>query len=153
MIIKRVVFDVDGVFTNGQFIYDAGGKQYKIFGAHDSDGVRMLRFEGIQVDAISGDRRGFSITKKRMEDIGIEVKLVSEVERTAYFQNSQNLSTTCFMGDGHYDSEVFKIVAYSIAPANAVNRALESANFVTNSRGGEGAVYEASLHILNELGD
>ena len=153
MIIKRVVFDVDGVFTNGQFIYDAGGKQYKIFGAHDSDGVRMLKSKGIHVDAISADRRGFSITKKRMDDIGINVKLVSEVERTAYFQNFQDLSTTCFMGDGHHDTEVFKIVAYSIAPANAVNCALESADFVTKSKGGEGAVYEASLHILNELED
>jgi 3-deoxy-D-manno-octulosonate 8-phosphate phosphatase KdsC-like HAD superfamily phosphatase len=39
--IKHVIFDVDGVFTTGQFLYDVNGKAYKIFGPHDFDGLKM----------------------------------------------------------------------------------------------------------------
>ena len=36
------VLDVDGVMTNGQFLYSDAGKAYKTFGAHDNDGLKML---------------------------------------------------------------------------------------------------------------
>ena len=55
------------------------------------------------------------------------------------------------MGDGIYDPLVFKKVGYSIAPANAFFKTKEMANFVTNARGGEGAVAEACLHILEKF--
>ena len=151
MQLTKVIFDVDGVFTNGQFLYDSEGKKYKVFGPHDSDGIKLLISNGIQVGAISADQRGFLITKKRMDDIGIDVKLVSEQARSSYFQSSGDLSSTCFMGDGHYDAKIFPHVAYSIAPSNAVDVALKAASFVTKSKGGEGAVYEACLHILSKL--
>lgn len=151
MKLTTVIFDVDGVFTNGQFLYDSEGKKYKVFGPHDSDGIKLLISNGIHVAAISADHRGFLITKKRMEDIGIDVKLVSEQARASYFESLDDLSSTCFMGDGHYDAKIFPSVAYSIAPSNAVDVALNAASFVTKSKGGEGAVYEACLHILGQM--
>ena len=36
------VLDVDGVLTTGQFLYSVNGKIYKVFGPHDSDGLKML---------------------------------------------------------------------------------------------------------------
>ena len=38
-----LIFDVDGVMTSGQFLYSSNGKVYKIFGAHDSDGLKLLK--------------------------------------------------------------------------------------------------------------
>ena len=149
--LEQVIFDVDGVFTNGQFLYNKDGKQYKIFGAHDADGIRMLLEKEIAVSAISADKRGFPITKKRMDDIGITVTLVSENDRIEYFKNCGDLSKTCFMGDGHYDAKIFNIVTYSIAPSNAVDVAKKSASFVTNLPGGNGAVYEACVHLLGKM--
>jgi 3-deoxy-D-manno-octulosonate 8-phosphate phosphatase (KDO 8-P phosphatase) len=146
--ITRIVFDVDGVFTNGQFIYDENGKRFKIFGPHDADGIKLLKTAGIKLEAITADRRGYSITKKRIYDMGLPLSLVGEVERLAYVANLVDSATTCFMGDGHYDAEVFSVAAYSIAPANAVSIAKSRANYVTKSCGGHGAVYEAALHIL-----
>ena len=147
--IKTVVFDVDGVFTNGQFLYDENGKQYKIFGAHDSDGLKLLKENKIEFQAISADHRGFEITKKRMYDLGVKLSLVSEKSRIDFIKSMGDPAEICFMGDGHFDALVFDQVGYSVAPCNAVPIARSKANYVTQSKGGEGAVYEAVLHILS----
>ena len=146
-----MVCDVDGVFTNGQFLYNEYGKQYKVFGAHDSDGIKMLRSAGVSISAITADKRGYNITEKRMCDIGIEVALVSEQDRLSFITDLQKNGDVCFMGDGHYDALVFPYVGYSIAPANAVPLAKINASYVTNLRGGEGAVYEAASHLISKL--
>lgn len=150
--ITRIIFDVDGVFTNGQFIYDENGKRFKIFGPHDADGLKLLKAAGINLEAITADQRGYSITKKRIYDMGLPLSLVGEDERLDYVANLADVGTICFMGDGHYDAEVFSVVAYSIAPANAVAIAKSRANYVTKSCGGNGAVYEAALHVLKMIG-
>lgn len=146
--IKKIIFDVDGVFTNGQFIYDETGKRFKIFGPHDADGVKLLKAASITVSAITADFRGYSITKKRMDDMGIPLKQVSELDRLEFIVSQGHLDETCFMGDGHFDALVFDHVAYSIAPQNAVEIARTKANYVTNAVGGNGAVYEAAAYIL-----
>lgn len=150
--IKHVIFDVDGVFTSGQFIYDESGKRYKIFGPHDSDGIKFLLGQDIFVEAISADKRGFNITRKRMNDIGLPLTLVSESDRESFVRGCGGLKQLCFMGDGHFDAHIFDIVSYAIAPSNAVPIALEKADYVTRASGGNGAVYEAALHILNISG-
>ena len=55
------------------------------------------------------------------------------------------------MGDGIYDPLVFKGVGYSIAPANAFTNTKKYANHITKSRGGEGAVAEAIIHIVEKI--
>tara|TARA_A100001015_G_scaffold53835_1_gene59072 strand:- start:4220 stop:4687 length:468 start_codon:yes stop_codon:yes gene_type:complete len=149
MKINRVIFDVDGVFTDGSFIYDSEGKRFKIFGAHDSDGLKLLANKNISLQAITADHRGFSINKRRMDDMGLGLLLVSENERLEFFKRQSHIDKICFMGDGHFDSMVFDIVGYSIAPANALEITKNKASYVTKAQGGKGAVYEASIHILN----
>tara|TARA_B100000035_G_scaffold39302_1_gene29649 strand:- start:46358 stop:46816 length:459 start_codon:yes stop_codon:yes gene_type:complete len=143
--VKKFILDVDGVLTTGHSIYSEKGKIYKIFGPHDSDGLKIIKNK-INTSFISADKRGFSITKKRIEDLGFSVLLVSEEERLSFFKN-QNPDEIIFMGDGYFDSEVMKIVKYSIAPKNARPEAIKQANYVTPSRSGEGAVLDACLHI------
>ena len=57
------VLDVDGVLSSGQFLYDTNGKQYKIFGPHDNDGLKLIS-SYIKIRFISADIRGFEISKK-----------------------------------------------------------------------------------------
>ena len=153
MKIQNIIFDVDGVFTDGSFYYSDKGKTMKRFGPHDSDGIKFLKSKGINISAITADHRGFAISQKRMNDMNIPLELVSEIDRCQYVANNYDLHLTCFMGDGHFDAEVFELVRYSVAPANAVERALEKANYVTVSVGGNGAVYEAALHLLKVTGE
>ena len=150
---KNLVLDVDGVFTTGQFLYTAEGKYAKVFGPHDNDGIKLIS-QFMHVCAISADRRGFAITKKRIvDDMGLSLEMVSEPERMDWFYKHFDLEETIYVGDGMYDAKVFEYVAYSIAPANAFYIAREKANFVTRSKSGEGAVAEACLHIMEKFFD
>jgi len=146
--IKNFILDVDGVFTDGKFHYTAEGKVAKTFGADDSDALSLLKGKLI-VHAVSGDKRGFPITKKRIaDDMKLPLDLVSTFERVAWIKERFNPEETVYMGDGIYDAFVFKAMAYGIAPANGFYKTREAAHFVTQSRGGEGAVAEACLHLL-----
>lgn len=150
---KHLVFDVDGVFTTGPFLYTIDGKFAKTFGPHDNDGIKMIR-EKIEIYAISADKRGFAITKKRIqEDMKIPLTLVSEKTRLDWFKNKfKNLKEeVIYMGDGIHDAEIFKHVCYSIAPANAFFVAMDKANHITKAKSGEGAVAEACIHILERF--
>jgi 3-deoxy-D-manno-octulosonate 8-phosphate phosphatase (KDO 8-P phosphatase) len=80
--------------------------------------------------------------------MGYQISLVSTFERLEWISNRFNLQETIYMGDGIYDPLVFEKVGYSIAPANAFIHTKQYASFVTLSRGGEGAVAEAVIHVL-----
>lgn len=140
------VLDVDGVLTTGQFLYSAKGKEYKIFGAHDADGLKKIK-DRVNITFISGDHRGFSITEKRINDMKFTVALVPEEERFQYIKEKFGFENTIFMGDGIYDAPILKACKFGIAPSNARKEAKESAQFITESKGGEGAVCDACLEI------
>jgi 3-deoxy-D-manno-octulosonate 8-phosphate phosphatase (KDO 8-P phosphatase) len=149
---KTFVFDVDGVFTTGPFLYTVDGKFAKIFGPHDNDGIKLIR-DKIDVQAISADKRGFEITKKRIQDdMKIPLFFVHESERLDWFKNSfKNLKEVIYMGDGMHDADIFEIVGYGIAPNNAFFVAKNKADFVTDARSGEGAVAEACLYVTEKF--
>lgn len=149
--IKNLILDVDGVLTTGQFLYTSAGKFSKIFGPHDNDGIKLLS-KLINICAVSADKRGFPITKKRVnEDMGLKLTLINETERLSWLKKNFDLSQTIYMGDGMHDAEIFKHVAYGIAPFNAFYLARNKADFVTSHRAGEGAVAEACLHIIKKF--
>jgi len=149
-IIKPSLFilDVDGVLSSGQFLYDSSGKQYKIFGAHDNEGLKLISSH-IKISFISADSRGFEISKKRVEDLGFEISLIGEDKREDFFEKLND--EVVFMGDGYTDSLIFDKVFYSIAPKNAISYAIERADFVTNSNAAEGAVFEACMHLKEKF--
>lgn len=150
-LIKYLVLDVDGVFTTGQFLYTSEGKFSKVFGAHDSDGIKLIK-NYLEIRTITADKRGLPITKKRIyEDMGLPLDLVPEEERKDWFRKNVDLKQTIFMGDGIFDSKIFDIVAYGIAPHNAFYIAKQKADFITKHNSGEGAVAEACIHILNRF--
>src|SRR3989338_6730552 len=137
-VLKYFVIDVDGVLTDGKFYYSAEGKVMKKFGSDDADALSILR-DKLTIHMISGDKRGFPITKKRIDDMKYPLDLVSTFDRLQWIKEHYNPAETIFMGDGIYDAFVFKGVGYSIAPANAFFKTKERADFVTHARGSEGA--------------
>jgi 3-deoxy-D-manno-octulosonate 8-phosphate phosphatase (KDO 8-P phosphatase) len=147
---KCFILDVDGVLTTGQFLYTKEGNVMKIFGPDDADGLSLLSpYIGIRF--VTGDRKGFGISHKRIvEDMKYPLDLVSPVKRIEWIQDLYDLKQVIYMGDGIFDQYVMKQVGYAIAPVNADKTAKESANFVTKRAGGERAVAEACLHILNK---
>ncbi|PWB39043.1 MAG: phosphatase [Parcubacteria group bacterium] len=148
---KYFILDVDGVLTDGSYYYTVDGKIAKLFGPDDNDALGLLK-KYLIVHLISGDKRGFAITKKRVvEDMKLPLDLVSTFERVEWIKKNYDLSQTIYMGDGIFDAMVFAKVAYAIAPANAIHTAKQHAHFVTPSRGGDSAVAEACIHIMEKF--
>ena len=150
---KPLVFilDVDGVLTTGHFIYTSEGKKMKIFGPDDNDAISLLK-EFIDIRFISGDKKGFSISKKRIvDDMGLQLDLVSTIDRVDWICERYQPENVIYMGDGIFDHYVMQKVAYSIAPYSADENALKFANYVTKRKGGERAVAEACLHIMSKF--
>ena len=152
-IIKPKVFilDVDGVMTTGHFIYTKDGKSMKIFGPDDNDGLSLLK-NSIEIRFITGDKKGFKISERRISmDMGYKLDLVSTVNRVSWIKKLYNLEDVIYMGDGIFDHYVMQKVGYSIAPANADSNAIKYSNYVTKRFGGNRAVAEACLHIMDKF--
>lgn len=145
---RTFVIDVDGVMTTGQFAYTVEGKAFKIFGPDDHDGLLLLR-ELLPIHFISGDRKGFEITRRRIsDDMKFPLDLVSTIDRVSWISSHWTAESVIYMGDGLMDLAVFDVVGYSICPANGFYLARERASFVTRHSGGDRAVAEACVHIL-----
>ena len=149
--LENVIFDVDGVFTDGSFLYNENGKCYKRFGAHDSDGLKLLRKHKLNLLAISADSKGFKITEKRMIDMGIDLELVSESNRFKFVSDRFDLEKTVFVGDGVWDSKLLKYCCLGIAPANATEFAKLSADVILKRTGGDGAVLEVAEVVIKRI--
>lgn len=76
------------------------------------------------------------------------IDLVSTVKRIEWIEQQYDPKTVIYMGDGIFDSLVFRKVGYSIAPSNADVFLKQQADYVTNRKGGDRAVAEAVLHVL-----
>ena len=146
-----LIVDVDGVMTTGQLGYTENGKTMKIFGPDDHDGLSLLK-NFLEIRFVTGDKTGFNISKRRIvDDMKFQLDLVSTIKRTEWISEKYPLDKVIYMGDGIFDHYVFKKVSYSIATANSDNLAQETANYVTKRNGGDRAVAEACLHILEKF--
>ena len=148
---KVFLLDVDGVMTTGQFLYSELGKQFKIFGPDDNDALGLLK-PFMEIRFVTGDKKGFSISYRRIKiDMKFEIDLVSTVKRIDWIKELYDPKDVIYMGDGIFDHYVMKEVGYSIAPKNSDKTAKEIANFVTERSGGNRAVAEACLHIMEKF--
>ena len=68
--IKMVIFDVDGVLTDGSLFLGDGGEEYKAFNSRDGHGMKMLQDSGVKIGIITG--RTSDVVRHRMESLGIE---------------------------------------------------------------------------------
>ena len=148
---KVFILDVDGVLTTGQFFYTSEGKTMKVFGPDDNDGLSLLQ-EFIEIRFVTGDKKGFKISKKRItDDMGFDLDLVSTIKRVDWIAERYSLDEVIYMGDGIFDHYVMKEVGYGIAPANADKNAKAISSYITERKGGDRAVAEAALHILEKF--
>ena len=147
---KVFILDVDGVLTDGCFYYSEEGKLLKKFGPDDNDALKILE-PYIEIRFVSGDKRGFEITKKRIEDMHFKLDFVSTSKRIDWIKERYNPQDVIYMGDGIFDCYVMKEVGYSIATSDSDINAKKYADYVTNRTGAHRAVAEACLHILEKF--
>ena len=143
--IKLLVFDVDGVMTDGSITYDENGIEYKTFNAKDGHGLAKMVRNGLMTAVITGRRNG--TVDRRAVDLrftevyqGVKNKLpILEAIMQKYELSFDEVS---YMGDDEPDIEILKKVAIAACPADAVKKVQEVCNFISSKDGGKGAVRE-----------
>lgn len=151
MKIKLIILDVDGVLTDGRIMYDSNGNEYKIFNVYDGLGIELLRKKKIVVAFVSG--RSSKIIEKRAHDLGVEdvyqgVNDKTTVLRQLLIKYKIDPKEVCAVGDDILDISLMKKVGFPIAVKNARPEVKKIAKYVTDARGGEGAVREVAELIL-----
>ena len=71
--ITSVIFDVDGVLTDGTFFYSVEGKILKRFGSHDAPAIKKCK-SIFNLQLISADEKGFEISKLRADHLGLPIR-------------------------------------------------------------------------------
>ncbi|HDH50835.1 MAG TPA: HAD-IIIA family hydrolase [Nitrospirae bacterium] len=153
--IKLVIFDVDGVLTDGSIILDKNGNELKRFNVRDGHGIKALQKAGIKVALITG--RESPVVKVRAEELGIEevhqkIFKKSSVYETLLEKYKLTNEEVAFMGDDIVDAELLKRVGLPAVPADADEGARKLALFVSTKAGGRGAVREFVELILKSSG-
>jgi len=150
--IRLIVADVDGVFTDGSLYIGADGQELKRFHVLDGAGIALLRAVNFPIVMISA--RQSTVTENRMKELGLgdalyqgnPVKLEPyEAIKKRYDVRDEEVA---YIGDDIIDIPVLKRVGLPVAVTNASPEVKQYALYVTQLRGGEGAVREVIELIL-----
>jgi 3-deoxy-D-manno-octulosonate 8-phosphate phosphatase (KDO 8-P phosphatase) len=149
--VRLVVFDVDGVFTDGRLYYGANGEQLKAFHVRDGHGIKLLLRNGIDVAVISG-RRSAAVTR-RMRELKIRHVFQGRDDKRPVLQKLlQKLGLAwkqvACVGDDLVDLPLLESAGLAIAVADAQAEIRAAARYVTRARGGDGAVREVCDLLL-----
>ncbi len=161
--IKVLIFDVDGVLTDGQLYFlprtTPDGKQYglefKGFTAHDGLGITLARIGGLRVGVIT--KRESATVAIRARDLKLEFIYQGQSHKLAAAQEIAaeagiTMDELAYVGDDVVDLPVMRACGLSIATANARPQIMAAAHFITPNAGGHGAGRDAIDFILTAQG-
>ena len=149
--IKLMIFDVDGILTDGSLHFGPDGEALKTFNVLDGQGIRLLQNAGIATAIISA--RSSAIVSKRASDLGItHVRQGIHDKKSAFLDLLAELSLAgneCgFIGDDVIDLPVLSRVGFAVSVPNGHAEVRSRVDLVTTAQGGKGAVREVCDFIL-----
>jgi len=150
--IELMVFDVDGVLTDGKLWFGADGEALKVFHVHDGAGIKALAEAGIVSAVISG--RSSPIVLRRCAELGIKHVAQGIGDKVAAFDAMRHelgkTADVCgYMGDDAIDVPVMRKVGFAATVPNAAAGVAECAHWVSRREGGCGAVRELCDLLLD----
>jgi 3-deoxy-D-manno-octulosonate 8-phosphate phosphatase (KDO 8-P phosphatase) len=149
--IKLLACDVDGVFSDGRIYMGQQGEELKAFHTRDGYGIKALQSIGVQVAVITGRRS--NIVEQRMSSLGVlhiiqgcedKKKALADLQKELYI----NHKNTASMGDDIPDLGMFEISDLCFTVDDGHPSVKQQANYITNNKGGFGAVREICDLIL-----
>ena len=149
--IKAVALDVDGVLTDGTFIWGQNGEEFKQFSFTDVMGISLASKAGIIFTLISGeDNILIDRYAEKMKIVDISKGCKDKASAVISFSKKYNLNLNqiCFMGDDINDIAALELVGFSAAPASAHESVKQKVKFLSTKAGGHGAVRELIDFIL-----
>ncbi len=153
--VRLMIFDVDGVLTDGRLYYTDSGAEMKAFSTLDGHGIRMLMSSGIEIAIITGRRS--EVVSHRARDLGISHVLQGVAEkRPAFLGLTASLGLapeSCgYMGDDLVDLPVLTRCGFAATTREAPEIVKRHAHFISTQPAGAGAVREVCEMILKAQG-
>ncbi|MEN8217086.1 MAG: 3-deoxy-manno-octulosonate-8-phosphatase KdsC [Pseudomonadota bacterium] len=154
-LIRLVVFDVDGVLTDGSLYLGGDGQEYKAFYARDGLGMKLLQSTGVIIGVITA--RNSAVVTHRMQSLGVEHVFQGKLDKlSAFKQLCEQLhlepQQVAYVGDDLIDVPVMLQAGLAIAVADAHDLVVKYAHWQTQAAGGRGAAREVCELIMQAQG-
>jgi len=154
--IKIVIFDVDGIMTDGSLYFCEDGSEIKTFNILDGQGIKLLQKAGIKTGIITG--RQSNMVKKRASDLGIDHLYQGREDKIVVLDQllkdiDLSYDNVAYMGDDLPDLPIIRRVGLGITVANGHPTVTEYAFWQTTKAGGKGAVREFCDKLLSARGE
>ncbi|SNT04383.1 3-deoxy-D-manno-octulosonate 8-phosphate phosphatase (KDO 8-P phosphatase) [Noviherbaspirillum humi] len=154
--VRLMVFDVDGVLTDGGLHYGPEGEVLKRFNVLDGHGIKLLQQSGVDTAIISA--RKSAIVERRAADLGIRhVRQGVHDKRTAFAELLRETGLSAeqcgFIGDDVIDLPILLQVGFAASVPNGHEAVTSRVHYVTRSGGGQGAARELCDLILRAQGN
>ncbi len=153
--IKLIIFDVDGVLTDGRLIFGDDGQEYKAFHSRDGHGMKMLQGSGVEVGIITG--RSSKVVEHRMANLGIQHVYQGQLDKLPAFEKLiAKLDLTpeqvAYVGDDVIDLPIMLRVGLAVAVADAHSLVIQHAHWQAPHAGGQGAARDICELIMEAHG-
>jgi len=156
--LRLVIFDVDGVLTDGRIILDDHGVQRKFFNVRDGAGMTFLRLAGLKVAMLTGRESG--LVTHRARELSIPPEMVmqgAKVKRPAFEEllcrAEVAAAETLFVGDDLIDLPVMEVAGLTACPCDAHDEVRALSNIVATRKGGKGGVRQIIEWVLRSRED
>ena len=153
--VEAIVFDVDGVMTDGGIVPLADGDFLRKYNAKDGYALAYASSHGFNIGVISG---GFGKTlESRLNRLHIAHRYLGCMDKISAIDDfiaktGVKRENVIYMGDDIPDLEVLRYVGIPVAPADACSEVLQTAVYVSERNGGEGAVRDIIEQVLRVKG-
>ena len=153
--VRLVVFDVDGVMTDGSLYLCDDGQEYKAFNSQDGLGMKLLKASGVSMAIITG--RTSRVVVKRAENTGVAHFFQGVEDKLEAFEQlvaelGLGYEQCAFMGDDVVDLPPMQRCGFAITVPGAPQLVKQYAHYVTPRAGGQGAVRDAVEFIMRAQG-
>lgn len=153
--VELIVFDIDGVITDGTVIIDSEGNEQKKVNLKDIDAIFELHRRGYKLAAITGeDTEIVNYFKNRFpweffyKGNHTKRETMQKIEQGTGIRRD----SICYVGDGKYDIEPLKYAGLGICPADAIDKAKGAADIILQNESGKGCIWEL-VSILEKYND
>ncbi len=153
--IRLVIFDVDGVLTDGSLFIGDGGEEYKAFNSRDGHGMKMLRKSGVEIGIITG--RTSDVVRHRMDSLGIKHVYQGQLDKLPAFEEllgklGLEPEQVAYVGDDVVDLPILIRVGLAIAVQDAHQLVKQHSHWITPNPGGRRAARDVCEFIMQAQG-
>ena len=153
--IRLIAFDVDGIMTDGGLYLSDSGEEFKRFNSLDGHGLKMLKASGVELAIVTG--RISRCVELRAHNLGIMhvyQGIADKLETMKALLDKLQLSPqqSAFMGDDVVDLPAMLHVGMGISVPDAPQMVRDRAHYVTQRKGGNGAVREVCELLMRAQG-